>query len=187
MYPITAGIVVETKELWDELTALTSGSLPIRLLFELSEVPPDWAAFLDRIDRVRPDVILLDVTELREPLEEVVQADSLHLSAQPAVFALHTSAEPDAILTALRAGVSEYLYPPLAGAAEGGAGAPGAKQREGRAKTAAGRQDHRHFFPPRAAAAPPRSPATWPPNWRGRTRQKSCWRIWICNPAWSGS
>jgi len=82
------------------------------LLFELSELPPDWAAFLDRIERVRPDVILLDVTRLREPLEEVVRKIR-STSAQPAVFALHTTAEPAAILDALRAGASEYLYPPL--------------------------------------------------------------------------
>jgi pilus assembly protein CpaE len=82
------------------------------LLFELSELPPDWAAFLDRIDRVRPDVILLDVTKLRQPLDEVV-SKIRSTTSQPAVFALHTTAEPAAILDALRAGASEYLYPPL--------------------------------------------------------------------------
>ena len=111
MYPLAAGIVVQTRELWDELNRSLK-DLSVRLLFELSELPPDWAAFLDRIERVRPDVILLDVTRLREPLEEVVRKIR-STSAQPAVFALHTTAEPAAILDALRAGASEYLYPPL--------------------------------------------------------------------------
>ena len=108
---LAAGIVVQTRELWDELNRSLQ-DLSVRLLFELSELPPDWPAFLDRIDRVRPDVILLDVTKLREPLEEVIRKIR-STAAQPAVFALHTTAEPAAILDALRAGASEYLYPPL--------------------------------------------------------------------------
>ena len=111
MYPIAAGIVVQTRGLWDELNRSLK-DLSVRLLFELSELPQDWPAFLDRIDRVRPDVILLDVTKLQEPLEEVIRKIR-STAAQPAVFALHTTAEPAAILNALRAGASEYLYPPL--------------------------------------------------------------------------
>jgi len=111
VYPISAGIVVQTRELWDELNRSLQ-DLSVRLLFELSELPPDWPGFLDRIDRVRPDVIMLDVTRLREPLEDVVKRIR-STAAAPAVFALHTTAEPAAILDALRAGASEYLYPPL--------------------------------------------------------------------------
>jgi len=112
MYPITAGLIVESKELWEELkTALAP--LPIRLAFEASEVPQDWGPFLERVDRMQPDVIMLEVTKLREPLDEVVRR-LRSTSGQPAVFALHNFAHPEAILTALRAGVTEYLYPPVA-------------------------------------------------------------------------
>lgn len=111
MYPISAGLVVETKEIWEELNR-SLYDLSVRLLFQLSEVPSDWSDFLDRLERVRPDVVLLDVTHLRDPLEEVVRRIR-STGAQPAVFALHTTAEPSSILTALRAGVSEYLYPPF--------------------------------------------------------------------------
>src|ERR1700681_3235650 len=111
MYPIAAGLVVETRQIWDELMR-SFQDLSVRLLFELSEVPSDCTGSFDRLDRVRPDVVLLDVTRLREPLDEVVRRiRSTH--AKPAVFALHTTAEPAAILTALRAGASEYLYPPF--------------------------------------------------------------------------
>ena len=113
MYPVAAGIIVETKEIWNELMPSLQ-DLSVRLLFELSEVPSDWSAFQERLDRVGPDVVFLDVTNLREPLEEVVRRIRSS-SAQPAVFALHLTAEPQAILTALRAGVSEYLFPPLQG------------------------------------------------------------------------
>jgi pilus assembly protein CpaE len=111
VYPIAAGIIIETKEIWDQLMPSLQ-ELSVRLLFELSQVPTDWAGFTERLDRVRPDVVFLDVTDLREPLEEVVRKIR-STSAQPAVFAVHTAAEPQAILTALRAGVSEYLFPPL--------------------------------------------------------------------------
>jgi len=112
MYPITAGLIVESKELWEELKQALAPH-PIRLAFEASEIPQDWGPFIERIDRVQPDVILLEVTKLREPLDEVVKR-LRSTSSQPVVFALHTSAHPEAILTALRAGVSEYLYPPVA-------------------------------------------------------------------------
>jgi pilus assembly protein CpaE len=112
MYPITAGLVVETKDLWEELMNAIQ-TLPIRVVFELPEIPSDWSEFEDRIERVRPDVILLEVTRLSGRLEEVVKR--LRAAAgEPAVFALHTSAQSEAILAAMRAGACEYLYPPVA-------------------------------------------------------------------------
>ena len=111
MYPLTAGSVIENKDIRSALaTALQETS--VRLLFELAELPEDWAAFLDRVNRVRPDVILLDVTHLSKPLEGIIQ-DLRSGVAQPAVFALHTSPDPDAILAALRAGANEFLYAPF--------------------------------------------------------------------------
>lgn len=112
MYPLTAGLIVESKELWEELKAALE-PLGIRLAFEAPQLPEDWMPFLERIDRVQPDVILLEVTRLKEPLEAVVKR-LRGTTAQPAVFALHNSAQPDLILSALRAGVSEFLYPPVA-------------------------------------------------------------------------
>jgi pilus assembly protein CpaE len=47
------------------------------------------------------------------PLEEFVRRLK-NTSAQPAVFVLQPEASPERILEALRAGASEYLYPPLA-------------------------------------------------------------------------
>jgi pilus assembly protein CpaE len=111
LYPISAGLVVATKEIWEELTR-SLNDLSVRLVFELSEVPSDWSAFTDRLERVRPDVVLLDVTRLKDPLEDVVRRIR-STGAQPAVFALHTTADASAILTALRAGASEYLHPPF--------------------------------------------------------------------------
>ncbi len=111
MYPFTVGIVTQTKELWEELRPALEAS-SARVVFELSEIPDSWPAFLDRIERIRPDVVILEVTRLREPIEEVVNRIR-STSVQPAVFALHATAEPQAILSALRGGAAEYLSPPL--------------------------------------------------------------------------
>ncbi len=111
MYPIAAGLIVSTKEIWEELTKALE-TLHIRHVFELSELPTDWTVFLERIDRVRPDVILLEMTDLRLPLDEIVRRIKT-TEAQPAIFALHLTAEPGSILEALSAGASEFLYPPL--------------------------------------------------------------------------
>jgi pilus assembly protein CpaE len=111
LYALTVGIVVGTKQIWDELSRAAE-ELSLRTVFELSELPPDWSGFLDRIERLRPDIVLLDLATLREPLETAVSRIR-STSAAPAVFALQLEANPEAILTALRAGASEYLYPPL--------------------------------------------------------------------------
>src|SRR6478752_7419322 len=72
VYPIAAGIVVQTRELWEELNPALR-NLSVRTLFELSELPEEWGLFLERIERTRPDVIILDVSRLRLPLDEVVR------------------------------------------------------------------------------------------------------------------
>ena len=110
MYPLTAGIVIETRALWDELQSSLQ-DLPVRILLEQSEVG-ELGALVDRVERMRPDVIFLDISALREPLEQVIR--KLRSSAgNPVVLALNTTAEPSAILDALRSGAAEYLYPPM--------------------------------------------------------------------------
>ena len=111
MYPFTAGIVTQTRELWEELRpALDANS--IRVLFELPGLPDNWAAFQERIDRVRPDVVIVEVSNLPEPIEDVIQRIR-SASSHPAVFALHSTADAQVILSSMRAGASEFLTPPL--------------------------------------------------------------------------
>jgi pilus assembly protein CpaE len=111
VYPLTAGIVVHTKALWDELqTALTD--LPVRVLFEHPEIG-DLGAVLDKIERMRPEIVVLDVSTLVDSLEKVIRGIR-STSAAPAVVALNTVADTEVILNAMRAGATEYLYPPFA-------------------------------------------------------------------------
>ena len=110
MYPVTAGIVVQTKELWDELHACLQ-ELPVRVVLEQSEVG-QLNILLEKIDRMRPEVIFLDISSLREPLDQVIRGIR-STSASPLVLTLNTGAGTDMILNAMRAGAAEYLYPPF--------------------------------------------------------------------------
>jgi pilus assembly protein CpaE len=110
VYPLTIGLVIETKELWDEVHS-TLQELPVRLLIEQHELG-DLGEFLDKVERLRPEVMILEVMKLREPMEHVVGRIKA-TSVDPMVIALHNTAEPELILGALRAGAHEFLHPPL--------------------------------------------------------------------------
>jgi pilus assembly protein CpaE len=110
VYPLTIGLVIETKELWDEVHS-TLQELPVRLLIEQHELG-DLGEFLDKLERLRPEVMILEVMKLREPMEHVVGRIKAS-SVDPMVIALHNTAEPELILSALRAGAHEFLHPPL--------------------------------------------------------------------------
>jgi pilus assembly protein CpaE len=110
VYPLTIGLVIETKELWDEVHS-TLQDLPVRLLIEQHELG-DLAEFVEKVERLRPEVMILEVMKLREPMEHVVARIKAG-SVDPMVIALHDTAEPELILSALRAGAHEFLNPPL--------------------------------------------------------------------------
>ncbi len=111
MYPFTTGLVVKTKHLREEvLSALQE--MPSRLVQDqdtLGEVP----AFVRSVEQARPDVLLVDITGLKEKLEQLAKAlkDS---TAKPILIALNETADSDLILRAMRMGFQEYLYSPLA-------------------------------------------------------------------------
>jgi len=111
MRQISAGIIVATRELEEGLLNCLQ-DLPVRVLFEVSELPEVWSDFLERIERTRPDVVILDVTKLREPMEQVIRRIR-STKCQPAICVLNKTKDPEAILTAFRAGASEFLFPPF--------------------------------------------------------------------------
>ena len=164
MYPLTIGLAIENRELWDQAQA-TLADLPFRIIVEHQDVG-DVSNFLDRLERMRPDVVLVDISGWKEPLEGLV-ASIRAAAGDPMIIALNTTADSEPILSSLRAGINEYLYPPLqeplqevAGTAQPGT-QPAARRRQGR------RQIAGLSCPPRAAAAPPRWSVTSPPNLAG--------------------
>jgi pilus assembly protein CpaE len=110
VYPLTLGLIVGTKQLWDEVQSCIQ-DLPVRVVFEQAECGK-WDELLEKLEQTRPDLLVLDLHAISEPLAQVV-ARIKSMDSPPVIAALHTEATPDLILDAVRAGASEFLYPPL--------------------------------------------------------------------------
>jgi pilus assembly protein CpaE len=114
MMPLTAAFVISNRTVWEQAHACIQ-NLPVRLAVEDGIGQSDSAdtdALLDRIERHRVDVVLVEAGRIGLPLEEFVRRIR-NTAAQSAVFVLNQDASPELILEALRAGANEYLYPPL--------------------------------------------------------------------------
>jgi pilus assembly protein CpaE len=111
MYPLTIGLAIENRELRDQTQGCLA-ALPFRVIVEHQDIAGDLVNFLDRLERMRPDVVLIDISAWKEPLEGLV-ASIRNATGDPMIIALHNSATAETILAALRAGVHEFLYPPL--------------------------------------------------------------------------
>jgi len=109
-YSITLGLIIGTKEWRQEVQSCLEGS-GARTVLDQPAVG-EWPAFLERLERTRPDVLLIDFANLQAPYDELI-AQIKNSAAAPQVVALHKSAEPETILSVIRAGADEYLYPPI--------------------------------------------------------------------------
>ena len=110
MYPTTAGIVIQTKELWEELKGALA-SLPVRIVLEQSDIP-DLESLVEKVERVRPEIVFLDFAACNEFADHAIRRIRT-CNVNPAVFAINRTADPDKILNAMRAGASEFLYAPF--------------------------------------------------------------------------
>ena len=64
------------------------------------------------LEAQRPDVVLVDISTWKDSLE-VLSGAIRGAIGDPMIIAINTSANSDAILASMRAGINEYLYPPL--------------------------------------------------------------------------
>ena len=110
MMPLTAALLISNRQLWEQAHNCIQ-SLPVRIALEQNDLT-NMDELLDRVERHRTDVVLVEGLRLPVPLEEFVRRVR-DTASQPAVFVLHPEASPQHILEALHAGVSEYLHPPL--------------------------------------------------------------------------
>ncbi len=111
MDSLSVALIVENRAIADGVSKALE-SHPVRVLFETNEIPSDWSELVARIERVRPELVLLDLTTLRQPLEDVMRVLG-RTSINPPVFVLNDQADSEAILGALRAGASEFLFLPF--------------------------------------------------------------------------
>ena len=110
MLAATVGLFIASKELWDE-TLASLEDLPVRVVLEHTD-PDDRLEFLNRIELHAPDLVLLDVDGLGSDAVEIIR-QVLATRAQPRVIVMSTVPEPELILTMMRTGAREFLYPPL--------------------------------------------------------------------------
>jgi pilus assembly protein CpaE len=110
MDPLRIGLVIASQSLFQEVQACLKG-LPVRVLMQQPSLG-DTAAFLDQVEQLRLDVLVIDLTRLSEPFENVVRRIKT-CSTPPQIIALNDTADPEVILGAIRAGASEFLYPPI--------------------------------------------------------------------------
>jgi pilus assembly protein CpaE len=110
MYPLTIGLAIEDPVLMEETRACLA-DLPFRVTVEHQDWS-DLGGFVDRLERMRPDVVLVDISRFKEALEGLV-ARIRGAAGDAMIVALNTAADSEAILTSLRAGINEYVFPPL--------------------------------------------------------------------------
>lgn len=107
MLPLTIGISIDSRQLRQEVENCFR-DLPVSIVFD----DADRQALTAAVETMHPDVVLIDISRLESSLEELVRSVKAASDASM-VIVLHTSAEPEKILAALRAGANEYLFPPL--------------------------------------------------------------------------
>ncbi len=95
MYPLTIGLAIENRDLQEQAQACLS-ELPFRIIVEHQDLG-DLSNFLDRLERMRPDVVLVDISGWKEPLESLV-ASIRSAIGDPMIIALNTTADAGAIL-----------------------------------------------------------------------------------------
>ena len=72
----------------------------------------DWAALLDRLADSKPEVLVLDLAAVPSELN-IAMRQLRYQAPRLKVVALHLTADPQTILSAMRAGANEFVHPPL--------------------------------------------------------------------------
>jgi pilus assembly protein CpaE len=109
---ITASIAVEDKSLLEAVRACFEGE-PVQMVCEQTQVG-DLTAFFEKLERSPADMVLIDVSALRDSVSLVLRRIR---AAAPDSFVVAldtTGAAAGTVLDCFRAGANEYLFPPIA-------------------------------------------------------------------------
>ena len=109
--PLSAAVVLSDRTLREETFACID-HLPVRVVTDLRSLD-EVEELLDRIERFRVDVVLLESGLLKIPLDDFARRLRLTVS-DPVLFVMHGEAVAQSILEAMQAGAREYICPPLA-------------------------------------------------------------------------
>lgn len=107
---LSAALVMADKTLREETLACID-KLPVRVVADQRTLD-DVDELIDRVECFRTDVILLEGSLLKTPLEDFALRLK-HTASEPAIFIVESTAVAENILEAMRAGAREYICPPL--------------------------------------------------------------------------
>ncbi|MBZ5593293.1 MAG: AAA family ATPase [Acidobacteriia bacterium] len=108
---MTAGLVIKRRELLEEAERCCQ-ELANHTIVEKHD-GANWSSFMEWLERIQPQVLLIDVEHFQGAAEERVRQIKA-ASPQSMLIALHHKADSQMILAGMRAGIDEYFYPPLA-------------------------------------------------------------------------
>ncbi|MBV9083182.1 MAG: AAA family ATPase [Acidobacteriaceae bacterium] len=92
----------------ETLQVLRSSERPL----PLDQHDSDWPSLLERVAKTKPEVLLLDVSAVPTQLDNALR-QVRYYAPRVKIVALHSTADPQTILAAMRAGANEFLHPPL--------------------------------------------------------------------------
>ncbi len=99
------GIVMESPELLSEITSAIAGTGALTV-FELPAASPSFE-IANAVDREKPDILFVELARASKPAADWM-ADVRRGEQTPLVVAVHPIAEPAEMISALRAGASEF-------------------------------------------------------------------------------
>jgi pilus assembly protein CpaE len=109
---LVAGVVIANPDLRQEVICCLREML-VRVPIDETQFG-DLHTLMQRVDLVRPDVLIVEIGGLVDRTEEALRALKSHAS-NPAVIVVDAVAQPALIIAAMRGGAMEYLYPPFDG------------------------------------------------------------------------
>jgi len=107
---MTAALVIKRRELLEEAERCCQ-ELANQTLIEKNDCS-NWSTFLEWLGHLQPQVLLIDVEHFQNIVEERVRQIKV-ASPETMIIALHHAADSQLIISLMRAGISEYFYPPL--------------------------------------------------------------------------
>src|ERR1700722_13758423 len=104
------GLVLETPELAVDITSAiaATGTTPV---FELPASSPSFD-IASAVERVKPDILFVELARASKPAAEWM-VDVRQGGPTPFVIAVHPVPEPGEMISALRAGASEFISLPV--------------------------------------------------------------------------
>jgi pilus assembly protein CpaE len=111
MVPLTLAVFITTGELREQVQQSLNDD-QIRIVVTEND-HFHWAQFLERIERVGADAVLLDIAQLTDSLEENIRSIKTIVPAA-VVIALSNNSDGKLVMRAIRAGAAEFVCPPIA-------------------------------------------------------------------------